>query len=213
MNFYKKKNGEIVDENFEILVMDESNPKYQDYVAFLQNNEILPVDENFFDFKDWQDRKLINLTECCTYLTDRALISSISKEGDVEFLKGQAERYRNKYNVAKQYCINQTINNQAWYDAIVLEMSNTNTELGLNGTSNELTVISFMTLIRDAFESGLERSEKFEPNIEVFRCKTKDLIIAGQIERAESMLLYAWSLPIKMQLSDVDTFMSEIDAI
>lgn len=213
MNFYQKKNGEIVDENFNVLVMDDSNPDYQLYVDFLQNNEVLPVPESYFDLKDWQETNLLALTECCKYLTDRALISSVSKEGDVEFLKGQAERYRNKYNVAKQYCVNQTINNQPWYDAIVSEMNNTNTELGLIGTSNELTVSSFMTLIRDYFESGMERSEKFEPNIEVFRCKTKDLILAGQVERSEQMLAYAWNLPMQMDLNDVSGFMNDIDAI
>jgi len=213
MKFYQKKNGEIVDENFNVLVMDDSNPDYQLYVDFLQNNEVLPIPQNYFDLKDWQETNLLALTECCKYLTDRALISSVSKEGDVIFLKGQAERYRNKYNVAKQYCINQTINNQPWHDAILSEMNNTNNELGLIGTSNELTVSSFMTLIRDYFEAGMERSEKFEPNIEVFRCKTKDLILAGQVDRAKKMLAYAWNLPMQMDLNDVSGFMNDIDAI
>lgn len=164
-------------------------------------------------FDKTKESMLLEITECCKHLTDRALISSVSKEGDVEFLKGQAERYRNKYNVAKQYCLNQTISNQSWYDAIVLEMNNTNTELGLVGTDYELTVSSFMTLIKEAFELGLTRSEKFEPNIEVFRCKTKDLVLSGQFQRAKQMLEYAYSLPIQLDLSDVDTFMNDINSI
>lgn len=156
------------------------------------------------------EKKII---ECVKWLRDRALVSSISKEKDIEYLRGQAEVYKSKYNVAKQYCIDQTINDTDWYNAIVVEMNNTNTELGLVGTENELNIALFMGFIKNAFETGLTRSKKFEPSIEIFRCKAKDLYVSGQFTRCDQMINYAYSIPLQMDLSDVDGFLNDIDLI
>ena len=196
-----------------IEVSEEELSKINQFIKPRKVDSVWVESSGMLDIQKTSESILLEITECCKHLTDRALISSISKEGDIDFLKGQAERYRNKYNVAKQYCVDQTINNQAWYDAIVFEMNNTNTELGLVGTENELTVARFMFLIKEAFELGLTRSEKFEPNIEVFRCKTKDLVLSGQFERAKQMLQYAYDSPNELDLSNVDAFMNDIDSI
>lgn len=156
------------------------------------------------------EKKLI---DCVLHLRDRALISSIMKEENVTYLKGQSETYKEKYKVAKQYCIDQTINDNDWYNAIVNEMNNTNIELGLIGTENELNIPLFMNYIKQAFEIGLERSKKFEPSIEVFRCKAKDLYVVGHFERFEQMIEYAYALPLQMELSQIDGFVNHINQI
>lgn len=153
------------------------------------------------------------IVECVKHLRDRALISSISKEKDIEYLKGQADVYKSKYGVAKQYCIDQTINDNDWYNAILNEMNNTNAEFQLIETSDELTIPIFMNYIKVAFETGLERSKKFEPSIEIFRCKAKDLAVVKSFTRCDAMLTYAYNLPSQMELSEVDGFLNDINAI
>lgn len=187
------------------VIQDINNVEMVAYIKWQKKNGNPPIFHEI-DIESVKSKMLIELTEKCEYLTDIALISAINKEGSVTFLRGQAERYRNKYNVANQYCIDQSINNKSWYDAIVLEMNNTNIELGY-----DLTIPIFMKIIKEAFEIGLKRSETFEPNIEIYRCKTKDFIISGQIDRAREMLDFV--LPNNFDLVDIDNFLQIIDEI
>lgn len=155
-----------------------------------------------------QTEQLNELISVCEYLTDRALISSVSKEGGEKYLQGQITRYKEKYKVAKQYIIYQTINNQFWYDAIVIEMNNTNAIFNYG-----LTIPIFMGIIVQQFELGELRSQKFETAIEIFRCKTKDLILANESERASNCLNIAKNIPTQLTLEDLDNFLIQLDVI
>lgn len=155
-----------------------------------------------------QTEQLEELVSVCEYLTDRALISSVNKEGGEKYLQGQISRYKEKYKVAKQYLIDETISNQFWYDAIVVEMTNTNLILGVS-----LTVPVFMAIIVEQFELGELRSQRFETAIEIFRCKTKDLILANEYERANACLNMAKNIPLQMDLTDLDNFLIQLNEI
>lgn len=155
-----------------------------------------------------QKNQLSELVSVCEYLTDRALISSVSKEGGEKYLKGQIPRYKEKYKVAKQYIIDETINDQDWYDAIVSEMNNTNAVFGYG-----LTIPIFMGIIVQQFELGEFRSQKFETSIEIFRCKTKDLILANESERANACLSLAKNIPTELTLEDLEGFIIQLNAI
>jgi hypothetical protein len=155
-----------------------------------------------------QNELLNELIETCVLLTERSLISSVNKEGSEKFLQGQIERYKEKYKVAKQYVADQTINNQFWYDAIVIEMNNTNLIFNYG-----LDIPTFMGIIVQQFELGELRSQKFETAIEVFRCKTKDLIIANEFERAEACLEYGKNIPDQMTIEDLETFLTEFNGL
>lgn len=155
-----------------------------------------------------KSEQLNELTLVCEYLTDRALISSVSKEGGEKYLQGQIARYKEKYKVAKQYTIDQAINNQFWYDAIVIEMNNTNAIFNYG-----LTIPIFMGIIVQQFELGELRSQKFETAIEIFRCKTKDLILANESERASNCLNIAKNIPTQLTLEDLDNFLIQLDEI
>lgn len=155
-----------------------------------------------------QTEQLNELISVCEYLTDRALISSVNKEGGEKYLQGQISRYKEKYKVAKQYIADQTINNQFWHDAIVTEMNNTNSIFGYG-----LTINVFMGIIVDQFELGELRSQRFETAIEIFRCKTKDLILANEFERAGTCLTMAKNIPLQMSIEDLDNFLIQLNEI
>lgn len=154
------------------------------------------------------DEQLNELVSICEYLTDRSLISSVNKEGGEKYLQGQITRYKEKYKVAKQYVADQTINNQFWYDAIVVEMNNTATILGVY-----LDIPMFMGIIVEQFELGELRSQRFETAIEIFRCKTKDLILANEFERAGICLTMAKNIPLQMSIEDLDNFLIQLNEI
>lgn len=151
---------------------------------------------------------LQELTEVCIYLTNRSLISSVNKEGDEVFLRGQVDRYKEKTKVARQFLIDGTIISQEWYDAIVTELANTNTLLGAG-----LDLPTFMGLIVQYYDTGEMRSKKFESAIEIFRCKTKDLITIGDFSRARSCLDLGKTLPLQLSLDDLDSFLVQFDGI
>lgn len=155
-----------------------------------------------------QSFQLKELVAVCEYLTDRALISSVSKEGGEKYLQGQISRYKEKYKVAKQYVADQTINNQYWYDAIVSEMNTTNDILGYG-----LTIPVFMEIIVQQFELGEYRSQKFETSIEIFRCKTKDLILANESERANACLNLAKNIPTELTIEDLEEFIIQLNSL
>lgn len=155
-----------------------------------------------------QNELLNELVETCIFLTERSLISSVNKEGGEKFLQGQIERYKEKYKVAKQYVAYQTINNQFWYDAIVTEMNNTNLIFNYG-----LDIPTFMAIIVEQFELGELRSQKFETAIEIFRCKTKDLILANEFERAKECLTYGQNIPDQMTIEDLETFLIEFNGL
>jgi hypothetical protein len=155
-----------------------------------------------------QSELLNELIDTCVLLTERSLISSVNKEGSEKFLQGQIERYKEKYKVAKQYVADQTINNQFWYDAIVIEMNNTNLIFNYS-----LDIPTFMAIIVQQFELGELRSQKFETAIEVFRCKTKDLIVANEFTRAEACLEYGKNIPDQMTIEDLETFLTEFNGL
>jgi hypothetical protein len=148
------------------------------------------------------------LTESCVYLTNRSLISSVNKEGDEVYLRGQAERYKEKYRVAKQFIFDGTILNQNWYDAIVSELNTTNDLMGMS-----ITISQFMGLIVQYFDVGELRNKKFESAIEIFRCKTKDLLLTNRFDRARLCLDLAKSIPLQMDENDLDNFLIDFNAL
>lgn len=201
---------------------------YSDNYPYFQEDWILietPITESFIKVKwngtQWiegatpeeitqqtQSFQLSELVAVCEYLTDRALISSVNKEGGEKYLQGQISRYKEKYKVAKQYILDQTINNQFWYDAIITEMNNTNAVYNYG-----LTIPVFMGIIVQQFELGEFRSQKFETSIEVFRCKTKDLILANESERANDCLNMAKNIPTQLTIEELDVFLTQLNAI
>lgn len=148
------------------------------------------------------------LTESCVYLTNRSLISSVNKEGDEVYLKGQAERYKEKYRVAIRFLLDGVIIDQNWYNAIVSELNTTNDLMGMS-----ITIPQFMGLIVQYFEIGEDRNKKFESAIEVFRCKTKDLLLTNRFDRARLCLDLAKSIPLQMDENDLDNFLIEFNAL
>lgn len=187
------------------------NGGYTEYTEIPQGVEYevidkTPTPEEIAEQK--QTEQLNELISVCEYLTDRALISSVNKEGGEKYLQGQINRYKEKYKVAKQYITDQTINNQFWYDAIVVEMNNTNAIFNYG-----LTIPVFMQIIVEQFELGELRSQRFETAIEIFRCKTKDLILANEFQKANTCLNMAKNIPLQMDLADLDDFLIQLDAI
>lgn len=203
-----KSTGKIYLNGIEI-PLDDSTSEFQQYLI---DKDIVGVEyveatpEEIAEQK--QTEQLNELISVCEYLTDRALISSVSKEGGEKYLQGQIARYKEKYKVAKQYTIDQTINNQFWYDAIVTEMNNTNAIFNYG-----LTIPMFMGIIVQQFELGELRSQRFETAIEIFRCKTKDLILVNESERASNCLNIAKNIPTQLTLEDLDNFLIQLDEI
>lgn len=159
-----------------------------------------------------QKRELLlgELTNKCVHLTDRSIISSVAKEEkDLNYLNGQIDRYLKKYQVAKYYIDNsEAILNQIWYDQIVSEMNTTITETGA-----PLTIPVFMGLIVQYYEAGQEREQKFNAAIELFRCKTKDLIQTNQFERARTSLELANTVPDTVSMELLDSLLIQLDSI
>lgn len=193
-----------------LIPKDDTTELFQQRCNFLNNGgefeEIGSTPEEIT--QQTQSFQLSELVAVCEYLTDRSLISSVSKEGGEKYLQGQISRYKEKYKVAKQYTIDATINNQFWYDAIVTEMNNTNAIFNYG-----LTIPVFMGIIVQQFELGEFRSQKFETSIEVFRCKTKDLILANESERANTCLNMAKNIPTQLTIDELDVFLTQLDAI
>lgn len=189
----------------------------------LPNPNIFNVTKWDFDALVWQeggDIESINtqkreelleeLTDECVKLTDRSIISSVAKEEkDLKYLDGQIDRYLDKYKVAKHYIDNSgAILNQTWYDQIVGEMNTTITETGA-----QLTIPVFMGLIVQYFEAGEERKQKFNASIESFRCKTKDLIMTNQFERARTSLDLAKAVPPSVSMELLSVLLTQLEAI
>lgn len=153
---------------------------------------------------------LQELTDKCVYLTDRSIISSVAKEEkDLNYLNGQIDRYLKKYQVAKHYIDSSgAILNQIWYDQIVSEMNTTITETGA-----PLTIPVFMGLIVQYYEAGQEREQKFNAAIESFRCKTKDLIMTNQFERARNSLDLANTVPDTVSMELLNILLTQLEAI
>ena len=189
---------------------DDTTQMFQDYLTFIQGGGIVTEVESTAEevAEQTQTEQLNELISVCEYLTDRALISSVNKEGGEKYLQGQISRYKEKYKVAKQYIADQTINNQFWYDAIVTEMNNTNAIFGYG-----LTINVFMGIIVEQFELGELRSQRFETAIEIFRCKTKDLILANEFERSGTCLTMAKNIPLQMSIEDLDNFLIQLNEI
>lgn len=191
------------------IIIDDRQQYFQDYLIAQQNGLVQLVEATESELAEiTKQKQLSELISVCEYLTDRSLISSVSKEGGEKYLQGQITRYKEKYKVAKQYTIDATINNQFWYDAIVTEMNNTNAIFNYG-----LTIPVFMGIIVQQFELGEFRSQKFETSIEVFRCKTKDLILANESERASNCLNIAKNIPTQLTLEDLDNLLIQLDAI
>jgi hypothetical protein len=76
-----------------------------------------------------------------------------------------------------------------------------------------LDIPTFMSIIVQQFELGELRSQKFETAIEVFRCKTKDLIVANEFTRAEACLEYGKNIPDQMTIQDLETFLTEFNGL
>lgn len=189
--------------------LDDSTPQFQQYLIDKDIVGFQYVESTESELAEiTQNNQLKELVSTCEYLTDRALVSSVNKEGGEKYLQGQINRYKEKYKVAKQYLVDQTINNQFWYDAIVTEMNNTNDIFNYS-----LTVPMFMAIIVEQFEIGELRSQRFESAIEVFRCKTKDLILANEFERANTCLIMAKNIPIQMDLNDLDNFLIQLNSL
>lgn len=196
--------------NSVLVPLDDTTQLYQDYVVYISNGGVVEEIESTEEeiIQQTQSFQLSELVAVCEYLTDRSLISSVSKEGGEKYLQGQISRYKEKYKVAKQYTIDATINNQFWYDAIVTEMNNTNAIFNYG-----LTITVFMGIIVQQFELGEYRSQKFETSIEVFRCKTKDLILANESERANACLNMAKNIPTQLTIEELDVFLTQLNAI
>lgn len=191
------------------IVIDDREQDFQDYLIAQQNRLVQLVEATESELAEiTKQKQLSELILICEYLTDRSLISSVNKEGGEKYLQGQIARYKEKYKVAKQYIDDQTINNQFWYDAIVIEMNNTNDIFNYG-----LTIPIFMEIIVQQFELGELRSQRFETAIEIFRCKTKDLILANESERASNCLNIAKNIPTQLTLEDLDNFLIQLDAI
>jgi len=189
--------------------LDDSTPQFQQYLNDKDVVGVTYVESTESEItQQAQSFQLSELVAVCEYLTDRALISSVSKEGGEKYLQGQISRYKEKYKVAKQYTIDATINNQFWYDAIVTEMNNTNAIFNYG-----LTIPVFMAIIVQQFELGEYRSQKFETAIEIFRCKTKDLILANEYERANACLNLAKNIPTQLTIEELDVFLTQLDSI
>lgn len=189
--------------------LDDSTPQFQQYLNDKDVVGVTYVESTESEItQQAQSFQLSELVAVCEYLTDRALISSVSKEGGEKYLQGQISRYKEKYKVAKQYTIDTTINNQFWYDAIVTEMNNTNAIFNYG-----LTIPVFMGIIVQQFELGEYRSQKFETAIEIFRCKTKDLILANESERANACLNMAKNIPTQLTIEELDVFLTQLDSI
>jgi hypothetical protein len=189
---------------------DDTTELFQDYLDYISNGGIVTeVESTPEEIATTKQNELLNeLVDTCVFLTERSLISSVNKEGGEKFLQGQIERYKEKYKVAKQYIADQTINNQFWYDAIVIEMNNTNLIFNYG-----LDIPTFMAIIVYQFELGELRSQKFETAIEIFRCKTKDLILANEFTRAEACLEYGKNIPDQMTIEDLETFLTEFNGL
>lgn len=153
---------------------------------------------------------LDELTDKVTYLTKRSVISSVAKEEkDIEYLEGQVLRYKHKYNVAKHFVDNSgAIFNQIWHDQIVSEMNTTIIETGA-----PLTIPVFMGLIVQYYEAGQEREQKFNAAIESFRCKTKDLILTNQFERARTCLDLSNTVTDAVSMELLDSLLIQLDLI
>lgn len=189
---------------------DDTNQLFIDRCEFLTNGGVFEeIEATTEEITQTKTNELLNeLVETCIYLTDRALISSVNKEGGEKYLQGQIQRYKEKYVVAMQYLLDGSISNQEWYDAIVLEMNNTNAVFGYG-----LTIPVFMGIIVEQYDLGQLRSKKFETKIEVFRCKTKDLILTGEFTRARASLDLAKSIPMQLSLEDLELFSNQLGAI
>ena len=188
----------------------ECNDNNQLYKDYLQTNlETIIVDNFDFEIIELQKKYLLEeLTNVCTSLTSRSLISSVSKEGTEDFLKGQILRYESKYKVAKQYLIDGTIVNTDWYNSIIKEMQNTNAVYNYG-----LTIESFMNIIVEQYESGKFRSSRFETSIEIFRCKTKDLILNLEFDRAKNCLNLGNSIPYIFTTDDLEILLDKFDEL
>jgi hypothetical protein len=192
------------------VIQDDRLQEWLDYHAYILGNEVVAeVDFVGNELNEYSYNLLLSeLTETCIYLTNRSLISSVNKEGDEVYLKGQAERYKEKYRVAKQFIFDGTILNQNWYNAIVSELSTTNDLMGMS-----ITVSQFMGLIVQYFDVGELRNKKFESAIEIFRCKTKDLLLTNRFDRARLCLDLAKSIPLQMDENDLDNFLIDFNAL
>jgi hypothetical protein len=157
-----------------------------------------------------REELLKELTAECVKLTDRSIISSVAKEEkDLKYLDGQIDRYLDKYKVAKHYIDNSgAILNQTWYDQIVSEMNTSIVE-----TDAPLTIPVFMGLIVQYYEAGQERKQKFNAAIELFRCKTKDLIMTNKFERARTSLDLAKAVPPSVSMELLNILLTQLDAI
>ena len=87
-------------------------------------------------------------------------------------------------------------------------MNTTNDILGYG-----LTIPVFMEIIVQQFELGEYRSQKFETSIEIFRCKTKDLILANESERANACLNLAKNIPVELTIEDLEGFIIQLNAL
>jgi hypothetical protein len=189
--------------------LNDSTPQFQQYLSEKDTVGVDFVDATPEEIAEQtQSFQLKELVAVCEYLTDRTLISSVSKEGGEKYLQGQISRYKEKYKVAKQYVSDKTINNQYWYDAIFSEMNTTNDILGYG-----LTIPDFMGIIVQQFELGEYRSQKFETSIEIFRCKTKDLIVVNESERANACLNLAKNIPTELTIEDLEGFIIQLNSI
>jgi hypothetical protein len=80
-------------------------------------------------------------------------------------------------------------------------------------TGTPLTIPIFMGLIVQYFESGQERDQKFNAAIESFRCKTKDLIMTNQFDRARASLDLAKTVPDTVSMELLSVLLTQLDAI
>lgn len=162
---------------------------------------------NIFKKNQYLDKLILVVKE----LNDRLLVSAVNKEEkDVEYLKGQTERYTKKYNVSKKYIDTngQEIENQLWYDAILKELQNTN-----NIQNISLTEEQFMGLIVQYYETGEQRQKVFDTSLEIFRAKTKDFILTYNFNKADECFEMANNIPNNMTIQDLQNLLIQFDSI